>query len=282
MLFLFCWDQILSIHNKFNLESYLFLGKGKTAEVFALSDSKVVKLYYPQFYERLFEVEENIVKNISLAGTPCPTYFGRMVIGNRTGLIFERIHARPSLEIIKKKPWMIHHYSNSLAQIHYKIHQTVSDFLPNQRSKFHAMVDFKKNLLGNRTERLHTYIDTLPEGNSVCHGEFHFKNLLHSNNKKIGIDWTNAYKGCYLGDVAITVLRLQLPLDTKNTSFIISLFYRRFQKIALTTYLKKYQSLDIYKLDSLEKWYPIVSVLLLSEGKTKQNKWLLNTIDTIF
>ena len=105
-----------------SLATYDFLGEGKTAEVYALDKQKVAKLFFPKYGEEPCNREAEIVQDIDATGVPAPKYFGRTVIEDRPGLIFERILARPSLAIVKSKPWLIKYYAKCLAQIHHQIH----------------------------------------------------------------------------------------------------------------------------------------------------------------
>ncbi|MCD2349049.1 MULTISPECIES: phosphotransferase family protein [Clostridium] len=58
-------------------------------------------------------------------------------------------------------------------------------------------------------EKLYNYIDTLPDDNILCHGDFHPDNILITKDNAIIIDWMTAAKGNPLADVARTSVMLK-------------------------------------------------------------------------
>ena len=78
----------------------------------------------------------------------------------------------------------------------------------------------------------------LPDGDSVCHADFHPKNVMISESGLIVIDWVHAMRGNFHADVANTLLGLR-PRNLKRSSLRSSLAHAVFRKIYLREYLKR-------------------------------------------
>jgi len=56
---------------------------------------------------------------------------------------------------------------------------------------------------------LYKYIKKLPEGNNLCHGDFHPENVLFENDEYYVIDWMTGMQGNIAADVARTEMIIQ-------------------------------------------------------------------------
>ena len=95
----------------------------------------------------------------------------------------------------------------------------------------------------------------------------------------VAIDWTNAYTGHHFSDIAITVLRLQSPYIPEGIAAFKIPFFRWMQRLLYLTYVKEYRKVSGNRLDGLDKWFPAVAPLLLTDQRPEEYKWLLNLID---
>lgn len=108
-------------------------------------------------------------------------------------------------------------------------------------------------------KKIISYLDNLPDGNMICHGDLHPENILVSKNKNYIIDWSNTYSGNPNGDVARTyyVLKYGLaPSDefTLKKSFIHRFFFKRIKSLVAKTYIKHYMKLSGTSLKEIKKW----------------------------
>jgi hypothetical protein len=63
------------------------IGLGRTAEVFAYGDDRVIKLLRPGFHDRLGEIEAEVATTVAAAGVAAPHFEGTLRIDGRFGLI---------------------------------------------------------------------------------------------------------------------------------------------------------------------------------------------------
>ena len=108
--------------------------------------------------------------------------------------------------------------------------------------------------------------DDLPDGDILCHGDFHPDNIVMTERGSIIIDWTTASRGNLLADVARTslILRLgELPpgtpaLTREMVHFGRSLFHK--------TYLRQYFQLRPENRKHLSAWHLPIAVARMGDG----------------
>ena len=60
----------------------------------------------------------------------------------------------------------------------------------------------------------------MPDGDRLCHGDFHPMNVLGKASQPIVIDWPNACRGDPAGDVCRSYLILKLHADEVSGSYL--------------------------------------------------------------
>ena len=116
-------------------------------------------------------------------------------------------------------------------------------------------------------------LDEMPEGDRLCHGDFHPYNVLMSPRGPIVIDWNNAHIGNPLEDVARSTLMLS-GVAVSKPSHRSSI--DRFTK----AYLERYFQLRPDDQQQLVAWQPIVAAVRLSDNIPELQEWLLEQIRT--
>ncbi|MBY8992598.1 MAG: phosphotransferase [Candidatus Lokiarchaeota archaeon] len=118
--------------------------------------------------------------------------------------------------------------------------------------------------------KIFSYLENLPDGNRICHGDLHVENIIVSKNKNYVLDWSNAYSGNPNGDVARTYYGLKYglaPSDeyTLKKSFIHRFFFKRIKSLIAKTYVKHYIKLTGISLKEIRRWDLVVFAARLHE-----------------
>ncbi len=250
------------------------IGKGMTAEVYAVSHQKIIKLFYKSIPKQFIIEEFEKGKAIYNTGIPSPKTYEIVEIKGRYGILFERMNKQSMLKQMEKRPWKIISYGKKLARMHYKIHQATSSNFPIGKDVFIEAAKIVLKELSVEEEMFIQYINSLPTGNNVCHGDFHPDNILGS---KV-IDWTNVYIGHPLSDVARTYLLINTPFKPETTSKIICLFSKILKNILSKSYLKEYKKIAKVKTEDIKIWLPSVACNRLLEKIPGEKDWLIGII----
>ena len=116
-------------------------------------------------------------------------------------------------------------------------------------------------------------LDLLPDGESVCHGDFHPENVLISSKGTAIIDWNDAVQGNPVADVARTTLLLRITSIPSGA--LARCIIRLSRSLFLTFYLRRYFTLQKVDHGELQAWMPVVAAARLSEGIAEEEEQLL-------
>jgi aminoglycoside phosphotransferase (APT) family kinase protein len=100
-------------------------------------------------------------------------------------------------------------------------------------------------------ERVLSLLRVLPDGDRLCHLDFHPPNVITDGTKLTVIDWPGACRGDPLVDVAATVVILRGGKTTPGTALITRLFTPIGRKLLLGGYLRGYRGRGKIERDDL-------------------------------
>lgn len=262
------------------MDKGLLIGKGKTAEVYKWGKDRVLKLFIKNISDESVINEARIGKAVNEGGVPSPKVYDIVEIDGRKGIIFQRIYGKTLLRLIKEEPWKLGYYAKQMARLQYKIHNYfIPDILPSQKERFAMKIGNSLNIPGEKKIRILNYIDSLQDGNSVCHGDIHLKNIIVSDKGPVAIDWNSGCKGNPLGDVARTCLMLNLPPNSSTVSNIYKILPKYPKRLFYLTYLDEYMKLAKIVPEDIDAWTLPVAAARLKDNKPWERKWLMDIID---
>jgi aminoglycoside phosphotransferase (APT) family kinase protein len=119
-------------------------------------------------------------------------------------------------------------------------------------------------------------LDALPDGEGLCHGDFHPGNIIISPRGPIVIDWMTAVSGSPWADVART--SLLLTVGPKAAGKQVSPLIRLFVSLYHDAYLKRYKALRVDAANELQRWMPVIAAARLNEKIEPEREALLQMI----
>lgn len=289
------------VQKDISLQKGALVGRGRTSEVFAWGNDKVLKLFYSWFPLWPIEYEAEVGRAVNETGVPSPKVYGIIDCEGRKGIIYQRILGRSLIRHMEKKPWKIKGFAREMAALHFRIHcaraQQKSGKLPAGNDWFFSAIKEAREVLGDRrTGNICRYIEKIGAGTrSVCHGDFHPDNILVTSHAGpcdlakngigrtrlglVAIDWTNAYAGNPFGDVARTCLMLQSSFMPEGVAKWILPVARKIKRIFYNAYLSEYLRLSKATVREMERWILPVAAARLRENVPGEREWLLTIIE---
>jgi len=188
------------------------LAAGNVAEVFEW-DSRVVKLYRSPAAKPAAFREAAIHAAVEAMGVPVPAVWGVRQIGGRWGVIFDRVRVASFAEQMRGDPIAVPRYLEKLAQLHAFIHARPAFQLGSLKTRLATNIARTELLDEPREELLLGGLAEMPEGDSLCHGDFHPINVLGELSQPVVIDWPDACRGDPAADVCRSYLLLKLHAE---------------------------------------------------------------------
>jgi aminoglycoside phosphotransferase (APT) family kinase protein len=234
------------------------IGAGRTAQVFARPDGTVLKLLRPGF-EMLAAAEAAGAEWLMESPIRAPRLLAQTVVDGRVGIVFERIEGPSMQDRLVDRPWELSIHATRLAQLHVQIHAVHGDGLPSQREVLRKLIDSSADFLpAGGLERVLRRLDALPDGVSVCHGDFHPNNVRLSAAGPVVVDWTAASCGDPAADIARTAFLLRHALVPRASSRLRQLTVAGALRVFLALYRAQYRRLRGISDAEVAAWWLVV------------------------
>ncbi|OPJ63784.1 phosphotransferase [Clostridium oryzae] len=201
------------------------IGVGNTASVYEWGKDKVLKLFYADYPKEAIEIEFHnamMIRNIDFAK---PKAYEIIFYEERIGIIYDMVKGESLLDWVMKTG-NVQECSVYMAKLHKTIiHNKVSDVL-NYKDFLKSHIPNTPSVSLEKREEISQMIERLPEGNTLCHGDFHPGNILISEEHTMVVDFMNVCHGYYLYDVARTVFLVEytpVPKQVGNRELLLRL-----------------------------------------------------------
>jgi len=246
------------------------LAEGREAEIFPHDDGTVLKLFRAERPVAWIESEAAAMNAVRAAGGPAPEARGIVREDGRPGLLIERVAGQDMLTLLGKKPWMVWRYGRILGEAHAALHGVAAPpgLAPQkERLRMHieeaaaeapehrALADF-----------VLAKLDALPQGDRICHGDYHPGNVLLTDSGPVVIDWPGATGGDPHADVARTLLLLDISQPPPGSPALVRMFARYARRIIRSSYLASYRRARPLDDDLLARWRIPIAGARLHDG----------------
>lgn len=192
---------------------------------------------------------------VHAAGLPVPAVYEMAEHNGRHGIIFERIEGVSMLVWGQARPWMIFSAAKQLAELHFRVHQCVAPpELQTQKQRIRDAMEADKNVPPENKEDTRARLEKLPDGDALCHGDFHPDNILFTRRGPVIVDWDSATRGHPLGDVACTSRLFQVASLPPWSPRYMHLLMKISRQALRKTYLKRYRQLHPCSLEEITAW----------------------------
>jgi tRNA A-37 threonylcarbamoyl transferase component Bud32 len=218
------------------------VGQGREAEVFEWRDGRVLRLLrVPGAVGRLaFEVAA--LEAARAAGVPVPQVYEEVVVEGRPGLVMEHLQGPDLLTMLGRKPWRVRVAGRTAGRIHARINRANAPAsLPAVRDVMRrrlARLALSEPVLAESVGRL---LARLPDGDALCHGDFHPGQLMLSGDGWVALDWSVAGRGDALCDYARTRVLLSIGEPPPGTPRTLRLLARIGRQLLMSAYAGAYE-----------------------------------------
>ena len=251
------------------------IAEGREAEIFAWEDGTVLRLLRNPDGRRQLEWEAAAMR-AAAAGVRVPTVHGLETVDGRPGLVMERIDGVDLLTIVGKKPWTVWEAGRVSGRLHAQLHNVVApDTIPELRPILRQRIEQSPLVPPQIAKHALSVLDTLPDGDRICHGDFHPGNVIANGDQLVVIDWTNVRRGDPTADFARTDLMIRIGDVPPGSAIVVrvgAVFARGLMRRA---YLRAYGRLRPIDRELAARWfYPVAANRLTEEIEPERAKLL--------
>lgn len=254
------------------------IGRGNTADIYVLGSEQVLKVFRDP---KLLDLERGNSIVIEELAVGAPKFYGTVETDGLTGLAYERILGPSMLEILMGKPEKAAEYGRQLAQLHAKLHSIrATGRLQSIKSRLaYTISGIRHAGFEPLREAIVSLLSELPEGDHLCHGDFHPGNVLLSQRGPVVIDWMSAVCGPAQADAARTIMILRHAVLPVELPEVVIQAFAQLRTLLLQTYEDTYLELTGYSWEELAKWeLPLMAARLGESVPDEEQRTLLTLI----
>jgi len=188
------------------------LAAGNVAEVFEWG-SRALKLYRSPAAKPAAFREAASHAVVEALGLPVPAVRAVQQVGSRWGIVFDRVSQASFAERMRDDPASVPPCLEILASLQARIHAQPALHLGSLKSGLATNIARTSHLDEACRQSLLLSLAERPDGDRLCHGDFHPMNVLGDAARPIVIDWPDARRGDPAADVCRSYLIMKLHAE---------------------------------------------------------------------
>lgn len=185
---------IQKAYRKISVDGCEIIGRGANGIVYKIDSETILKLYIkPDVLDKIKSEREH-AKYALIMGIPTAISFDIVKVGDLYGMIFELIDAKSIASILKDDPTKLNEYLPEYVKVLKTIHsieyaENEKLHLPKSKELFTEWIaNIHDSLPKDIITKLINFTDSLPEANTLIHGDCQPNNLMVTNDEIIFID----------------------------------------------------------------------------------------------
>ncbi|MFN8618752.1 MAG: phosphotransferase [Dehalococcoidia bacterium] len=252
------------------------IGSGRAAEVFEYGPGRIIKLLREPGPAEWLEREAAAQSAARAAGVAAPEVFGIEELDGRRGIVMERVEGLDGLTAIDRKPWRVWAVGRETGRLHRQLSEVAAPAgLRDVRSFVTERVESSVRVPAAARDRLRAVLERAPDGNRLCHFDFHPGNVMESPAGPVIIDFTNAASGHPMADHARSLMTFAAGEPAEDTPLKERILVAIGRGLAKKAYQSGYGAVDN---EALALWMPLVIAARLDEGIPEERTRLLKML----
>jgi aminoglycoside phosphotransferase (APT) family kinase protein len=195
-------------------------------------------------------------------------------------MVVERIHGRDLLAEIAAKPWRVWSIGKACGTLHARLNGVAAGTeLPELRARLGEQIRGSDQVPDAYAEFALRELGELPEGDRLCHGDFHPGNVLRAADGLVVIDWPNATRGDYHSDFARTTLMMRLGDPPPGAPWLIRFGAKFVRRLLGSSYASGYRKSLAVDPALHMRWEFVRAIHRLQDGIESEREKLLRLIE---
>jgi hypothetical protein len=227
------------------------VGRGAQATVYAKGEY-AVKLYREGYPKRNVFSEAYMMANLELVSFPGPKIYEVLLVNGRYGLRMDRVKGDMMLEALRD-PARCKDTLDTLVDLQCRVQKYDKvGWLPDLKQRFHDDLVLNDRLAADLKRTLLRILGGLPDGQALCHCDFHAGNVFFDGTKYTVIDLLQVCRGNPAADAACSYAA-----------------YSFMHRELAEHYLNRYCDKTGTSRNSVRQWLPVYAGTLL--GRTPEH-----------
>ena len=287
------FTELLDVRKKlreFSVEGCEKIGQGGDGAVYRLDEDKIVKVYRPGKALSAIEKERSFARTAFLNGIPSVIAYDTVRVGESYGVVFELLRSDTLGHAMRDNPDKLREYVDQYVALAKTLHSThmPKGSIPDVRDILRARVMNLSRWCSEEELRvLRGIVDSMPERDTVIHGDLHPGNIMIQDGELLLIDMaevsvgpavldlSSIFRDMIAGartDVAVTESTIGMPVDMVEQ--VAQLFFVKYTGITDPAALREY-------FDALTLIFALNTVLLVGSGVADTEAYAPSIMDNL-
>lgn len=236
------------------------IASGAEADVYRFGNH-AIKLFKQHCSKSEAFYEAAVHTAVEATKLPIPKIHQVLKIENRWAIVMDLVSGTTMKDIIINDLKDINLHIDSIVNLQFKMHQIEANGLIKLDERLATKILSTDKLSVDQKQHLNYNLKSFESDNKLCHGDFHFLNLIKTSHEIMIIDWIDAACGNPEADVCRTYL-------------LYLIYAKHIAELYLNAYCKKSNK----EAKDIKKWLPIIAGARLSENKENEFKILTRLI----
>ena len=229
------------------------------------NDDRAIKVFNEDFSKADILNEALNQARVEETGLPIPKVLEVKKYEGKWEIVSEFIEGKTMARLIEENPEKKSAYLEQFVELQMLVHSKKAPKLNKLKDKMHSKISASTLDATTRYE-LHTRLNSMPNHDKVCHGDFNPSNIIITpEGVPFILDWSHATQGNAGADAARTYLLFWLAGDEEGAEEYLNLFCKK------SDTAKQY----------IQRWLPIVAASQSVKGKPEEREFLLRWADVV-
>ncbi len=255
------------------------IGRGATADVFNWTENTIIKIFNDYEPDKAIEQEITNTKALEKCSFKFPRFIENIEYEGKRAIVYEKVIGTSIMKLMEQKPFAYKKFAKELAQLHFEIHKNHVNGIREQKQYFKERISWVNDLTQDKKERLYKLIDSMPDGNSLCHSDFHPDNVLRNEKEDYIIDWADCCNGNACADVARTILTLKTAELPDNVSIFTKIITMLIRNRFCSIYTKEYLRISGKTMKQIDEWKVAVAAYRICVAKNTEKRTIQKIIN---
>ena len=261
-------------------DGFPLLARGGQAEIYDCGECRVIRVAKrPQDFDHI-RYEYAIYGLLAQAGLPAPRAYELVEVKGSPAIIMDRLSGRSMLEALASNPLRAAHWGRELAGLHTEVGKCrAAPWVRTTRAKAEWCIGHSQILSDSNKHAVLEMLQGLPDGEALCHGDFHPGNVILHEGKSYVIDWMGASRGDLTADVAHSYLLLRVVPRLPHIGRLLHLLQVQVARVLAKGYLKEMASLIPFDYKRFFTWLVVNAAERTYTGLSSEQSQLLVLIE---
>ena len=260
-------------YRKISVDGCEIIGEGAYGIVYRLDADTIVKVYKNSDSLEEITKERERAKKAFILGIPTAISYDVVKVGDLYGSVFEMLDAKSFAELLQKGE-SINKLVKQSVQILKQIHETksIDDDLPDKKEEALGWAKYcEKYLPKDIYKKLIKMIKEIPSRNTIIHGDFHIKNIMHLDNENLLIDMETLSVGHPIFELVCSYCIYEgfECIDPKNPEKFLGIPQEQCRKFIDLTFKYYFDELEDEQIEDIKKKVKIMCYTRLLRRQIK-------------